>query len=70
MRQINVPVADDVYEAAKVDAANRGMLFKKFVERALMAYVVGQTATGVRLPSKLAAKPEVSERTYEPIEDV
>ena len=63
MRQINVPVADDVYEAAKIEAANRGMLFKKFVEHALVA------ATGVRLPSKLAAKPEVSERTYEPIED-
>ena len=62
VRQINVPVADDVYEAAKVEAANRGMLFKKFVEHALMA------ATGVRVPSKSAAKPEVSERSYEPID--
>lgn len=69
MRQINVPVADDVYEAAKIEAANRGMLFKKFVEHALVAATGYSRASRVRLPSKLAAKPEVSERTYEPIED-
>ncbi len=69
MRQINVPVADDVYEAAKIEAANRGMLFKKFVEHALVAATGVRAASGLKLPSKLAAKPEVSERSYEPIED-
>ncbi len=35
MRQINVPVEDAVYEAAKVASARAGMLFRKWVERAV-----------------------------------
>jgi hypothetical protein len=35
MRQINVAVADEVYEASKVAAAQCGMKFKRWVERAL-----------------------------------
>ena len=37
MKQINVPVQDAVYEAAKVSAARAGMLFKAWVERAIAA---------------------------------
>jgi hypothetical protein len=36
MRQINVPVEDAVYEAAKIASARRGMLFRKFIERAVL----------------------------------
>ncbi len=35
MRQINVPVEDAVYEAAKAEAARKGMLFRFWVERVI-----------------------------------
>ena len=39
MRQINLPVADDTYEAAKKCARDAGMLFRAWVERAILAQV-------------------------------
>jgi hypothetical protein len=43
MRQINIPVSDEVYEAAKKAARDAGMLFRAWVERA-MATAVGTEA--------------------------
>ena len=39
MRQINLPVADDTYEAAQKCARDAGMLFRAWVERAILAQV-------------------------------
>jgi hypothetical protein len=36
MKQINVPVEDEVYEAAKLLAAKAGMLLKAWVARAIL----------------------------------
>jgi len=36
MKQINVPVEDEVYEAAKLLAAKCGMLLKAWVARAIL----------------------------------
>ncbi len=35
-RQLNIPVEDSVYHAAKVASARAGMLFRKWVERAIL----------------------------------
>jgi hypothetical protein len=36
MRQINVPVEDEVYEAAKLLATKAGMLLKAWIARAIL----------------------------------
>ncbi len=35
MKQINVPVEDSVYVAAKIETNRCGMLFRKWIERAV-----------------------------------
>jgi len=65
MRQVNVPVEDDVYEAAKVEAARRGMIFKKFVELALQH----ESGAGRVEPNNSRQHQTDHERPYEPIED-
>jgi hypothetical protein len=45
---INVPVDQAVYDAAKVSAAKAGMLFRKWVERAI-ADACEQTNSGYAL---------------------
>lgn len=37
MRNLNVEIEDAAYEAAKLAAANAGMLLRKWVERAILA---------------------------------
>ena len=61
-RQINVPVSEDLYQAAKVEAARRGMFFRRWVEWAI--------ASACDLaPAKPGEKREVKpEHTYEPID--
>ena len=62
MHQINVPVSDEVYAAAKIEAAKRGMLFKRWVEWALAR------ACDI-VPAKSGEKQEAkTEHTYEPID--
>ncbi len=58
MRQINVPIEDAVYEAAKIAAAKKGMLFKRWVEKAI--------SDACDAPNKPEA--EVKETHYEPFE--
>jgi len=36
MKQINVPVEDEVYETAKIMAAKAGMMLKAWVARAIL----------------------------------
>jgi hypothetical protein len=43
MRQINLPVSDSTYEAAKKCALDAGMLFRAWVERAILAQVGAET---------------------------
>jgi hypothetical protein len=70
MRQINVPVEDAVYVAAKVAAAARGMLFRVWVARALMerAMIDSEPGDWKRGPG-MAAEP-VRERREVPFEDL
>lgn len=58
MAQINVPVSDEIYQAAKTAAARAGMKFYAWVERAVRAAVD---------PRDL--KPDqTKERRHEPVE--
>ena len=61
-RHINVPVSEDVYQAAKVEAAKRGMFFRRWVEWAI-------AVACDLVPAKPDEKQEVkTEHTYEPID--
>jgi predicted HicB family RNase H-like nuclease len=57
VRNINVRVEEEVYAAAKVAAAKCGMLFRKWVERAI-ADAAGVRAAGTKLKGP----------TYEPVD--
>ena len=67
MRNINVPVEDAVYDAAKVSAARAGMLFRKWVERAIADAADGgiQLQTNNRKPGDTL---KLREPHYEPID--
>ena len=63
VRNINVPVSDEIYDAAKVAAAKSGMFFGKWVERAIAdAAEPPQAGQPVKLR-------EPKETTYAPLED-
>lgn len=64
VRQVNVPVEDHVYEAAKQEAARRGMIFKRFVEHALI--MATKRAPEETEPDKTA---KYRDPHYEPFHD-
>lgn len=66
MRNINVPVEDAVYDAAKVAAAKAGMLFRKWVERAIADATDAPIGTlDTRKPAETI---KLREPHYEPID--
>ena len=46
MKQINVPVEDEVYEAAKLATEKAGMLLKAWVARAILRQAAKEKANG------------------------
>lgn len=57
MRDLNVKISDEAYDAAKEGAARAGMLLRIWVERLILS-----TKTRANTPEK-------PERTYEPMEE-
>ena len=45
MKQINVPVEDETYALAKVAARESGMLFRKWIEKAIRGAMVTNDGT-------------------------
>ena len=67
MKQLNVAISDEAYEAAKVAAEERGMLLRKWVERAILDSApngANSQAKEIRL-----REPATRELTYGPRED-
>jgi hypothetical protein len=69
MRQINVPVEDAAYEAAKVAAARKGMLFRKWVERAILDACEPQDFRRPGETDRYVQPRNIERRVYEPIDE-
>lgn len=63
VRNINVSVSDEIYDAAKVAAAKSGMFFGKWVERAIADAADAPAGQSIKL------REPAKETTYAPIED-
>ena len=48
MKQVNVPVANETYDMAKKAALNAGMLFRYWVERAVISKAADEAAPAAK----------------------
>lgn len=69
MPNINVPVDQAVYDAAKVSAAKAGMLFRKWVERAIADACDPPRESAAEALDSLHQKIKLREPRYSPVED-
>jgi hypothetical protein len=69
MKPINVLVEDATYAAAKVASARRGMLFRKFIERAVLDALEPRDMPDRKRGPGVATEP-VRERREVPFEEL